>query len=73
VPKSVAFDGELKLIKPDAAAIDVGSRSHWVAVNPQRDRDAVREFGAFTMDLMRLAGHRNCDFGNYFCGEALGG
>jgi transposase len=49
------FDGELKLIEADAAAIDVGSRSHWVAVNPQRDPDPVREFGAFTMDLMRLA------------------
>src|SRR5262245_22172381 len=53
--KGSPFDGELKLIEPDAAAIDVGSRSHWVAVNPQRDREAVREFGAFTMDLMRLA------------------
>ena len=49
------FDRELKLIEADAAAIDVGSRSHWVAVNPQRDPDPVREFGAFTMDLMRLA------------------
>ena len=49
------FDGELKLIEADAAAIDVGSRSHWVAVNPQRDREAVREFGAFTTDLIRLA------------------
>jgi len=49
------FDGELKLIEPDAAAIDVGSRSHWVAVNPQRDSNAVREFGTFTTDLSRLA------------------
>jgi transposase len=53
--KGSPFDGELKLIEADAAAIDVGSRSHWVAVNPQRDREAVREFGAFTTDLMRLA------------------
>src|SRR5262249_57336097 len=53
--KGTPFEGELKLIEPDAAAIDVGSRSHWVAVNPQRDPDAVREFGAFTTDLMRLA------------------
>src|SRR5438105_14755902 len=48
------FDGELKLIEPDAAAIDVGSRSHWVAVNAQRDANAVREFGAFTADLSSL-------------------
>ena len=28
------FKGELELIEPDAAAVDVGSRSHRVAVNP---------------------------------------
>jgi transposase len=49
------FSGELKLIEPDAAAIDVGSRSHWVAVNPERDPNPVREFGTFTTDLMSLA------------------
>src|SRR6516225_10961611 len=48
------FDGEFKLIEPDAAAVDVGSRSHWVAVNPERDPEAVREFGAFTTDLKSL-------------------
>ena len=45
----------LQLIEPDAAAIDVGSRSHWVAVNPERDTEPVREFGGFTADLNRLA------------------
>src|SRR4051794_16545793 len=45
----------LQLIEPDAAAIDVGSRSHWVAVNPERDQKPVREFGSFTADLHRLA------------------
>ena len=49
------FSGDLQLIEPDAAAVDVGSRSHWVAVNPQRDRNPVREFGAFTADLISLA------------------
>ena len=48
------FSGDLELIEPDAAAIDVGSRSHWVAVNPQRDPNPVREFGTFTADLMSL-------------------
>jgi transposase len=48
------LNGELELIEPDAAAIDVGSRSHWVAVNPQRDADPVREFGTFTADLISL-------------------
>jgi transposase len=49
------FSGELQLIEPDAAAVDVGSRSHWVAVNPQRDPNPVREFGTFTADLISLA------------------
>ena len=45
---------DLELIEADAAAVDVGSRSHWVAVNPQRDPNPVREFGTFTTDLMSL-------------------
>jgi transposase len=49
------FSEELQLIEPDAAAIDIGSRSHWVAVNPQRASESVREFGTFTVDLNRLA------------------
>src|ERR1700693_1932870 len=49
------FSGDLQLIERDAAAVDVGSRSHWVAVNPQRDPNPVREFGAFTADLISLA------------------
>jgi transposase len=45
----------LHLLEPEAAAIDVGSRSHWVAVNPERDAQPVREFGSFTADLHCLA------------------
>jgi transposase len=45
----------LPLIEAEAAAIDVGSRSHWVAVNPERDPEPVRQFGSFTADLNRLA------------------
>jgi len=46
---------DLALIEPDAAAVDVGSRSHWVAVNPQRDPNPVQEYGTFTADLVSLA------------------
>ena len=53
--KVFPLSGDLKLIEPDAAAVDVGSRSHWVAVNPERDPNPVREFGTFTADLMSLA------------------
>jgi hypothetical protein len=38
------INDNLELIEPDAAAVDVGSRSHWVAVNPQRDANPVREW-----------------------------
>ena len=43
------------LVFPDAAAIDVGASSHWVAV-PAHSSDApVREVGAMTDDLNGLA------------------
>jgi transposase len=35
--------------------IDVGSRSHFVAVPEKPDEECVREFEAFTSDLHRLA------------------
>jgi len=53
--KASLLSEDLQLIEPDAAAIDIGSRSHWVAVNPQRASEPVREFGTFTTDLNRLA------------------
>jgi len=40
---------------PNAAGIDVGASSHWVAVPPQRAEDSVREFGAMTDDLNAMA------------------
>lgn len=43
----------MKIINPKAAGIDVGSRSHWVAIG-QDDKD-VREFGVFNEDLFEMA------------------
>jgi transposase len=40
---------------PNAAGIDVGASSHWVAVPPQLAEKSVREFGAMTDDLNALA------------------
>lgn len=40
---------------PNAAGIDVGASSHWVAVPRQRAEQPVREFGAMTDDLHALA------------------
>ena len=43
----------MKVVNPQAAGIDVGSRSHWVAVG-QSEQD-VREFGVFNQDLFAMA------------------
>ena len=45
----------LERIQPDAAGIDCGQNSHFVAVPPERDLQPVREFRTFTTDLQRLA------------------
>lgn len=39
------MEGEIKMavVNPNAAGIDVGSRSHWVAVG-QQEKD-IREYG----------------------------
>ena len=40
----------------DAAGIDVGASSHFVAVPADSSAQPVQEFSAFTADLYRLAG-----------------
>src|SRR3954462_5328053 len=45
----------LEIVHPDAAGIDVGNASHFVAVPPDRDEQPVREFGSWTADLRRMA------------------
>jgi transposase len=45
----------LKRINLDAAGIDCGSETHYVAVPPERDPEPVRSFRTFTPDLHRLA------------------
>jgi transposase len=45
----------LALTHPNAAGIDIGSASHFVAVPPDRDDQPVREFRSFTAELDRLA------------------
>lgn len=46
---------EMPVLHVHAAGIDIGSRSHWVAVPADRDAEPVREFQSFTGDLHRLA------------------
>jgi transposase len=45
----------LERINHDAAGIDCGSETHYVAVPPERDAQPVRSFKTFTGDLHRLA------------------
>ena len=45
----------LMITHPNAAGIDIGSASHFVAVPPDRDDTPVREFPSFTADLNALA------------------
>ena len=47
----------MEVINPQAAGIDIGSRSHWVAVG-QTDSE-VREFGVFNEDLYSLTAWLN--------------
>jgi transposase len=45
----------LRIVHPDTAGIDVGKRKHYVAVDPARCEQSVRNFGSFTSDLEELA------------------
>lgn len=40
---------------PNAAGIDIGSSSHFVAVPPDRDDTPVREFPSFTVNLQEIS------------------
>ena len=48
-------DPGLTIVHPNAAGIDVGNESHFVAVPPDRDPNPVQEFGCWTADLNRMA------------------
>src|SRR5438445_2130173 len=45
----------LEVVHPDAAGIDIGNESHYVAVPPTRDSQPVRRFGCTTVELKALA------------------
>src|SRR6202051_1517057 len=48
-------DLSLEVVHPDAAGIDIGNESHYVAVPPSRDSKAVRRFGCTAVDLKAMA------------------
>src|ERR1700726_1613853 len=45
----------LEVVHPDAAGIDIGNESHYVAVPPTRDSEPVRRFGCTTAELQEMA------------------
>ena len=46
----------LRIVHPRCAGIDIGSREHWVAVDPDSDDQPVRRFSSFSDDLHAM-GH----------------
>lgn len=42
------------VVHEDAAGVDIGGHSHWVAVPPERGQETVREFSAFTSGLNQM-------------------
>ena len=53
--KIQAEDISLEVVHPDAAGIDIGNESHYVAVPPSRDPQPVRRFGCVTAELKEMA------------------
>jgi transposase len=50
-----AADPGLEIVNRDAAGIDVGNESHYVAVPRGRDAQPVREFGSWTAALVEMS------------------
>src|SRR5262250_3391674 len=48
-------DLSLEVVHPDAAGIDIGNESHYVAVASTRDSQPVRRFGCTTAELKAIA------------------
>lgn len=46
---------QLQVVHRNCAGIDLGSRVHWVAVDPSRTDQPVRCFGSFTDELQAMA------------------
>jgi transposase len=53
--KMQSEDLSLEVVHPDAAGIDIGNESHYVAVPPSRDSQPVRRFGCTTAELRAMA------------------
>jgi transposase len=47
-------NSSIKIINPDAAGIDIGASSHFVAVPECRDTQNVKEFECYTPDIRKM-------------------
>jgi len=47
--------GTIKLLRPNAAGIDVGSQMHYVAVPSDRSEQCVKKYGSFTSEIHEMA------------------
>src|SRR4051794_36485545 len=54
-PKVAKTNRALPELRPDAAGIDIGATSNYVAVPEDRVQEPVRRFGQFTEDLHATA------------------
>ncbi len=52
--KSATKEVEIQVMNPNSAGIDIGSRSHFVAIPPNRDEEIVREFSSTTSGLLEI-------------------
>jgi len=55
IPKMQSQDLSLEIVHRDAAGIDIGNESHYVAVPSARDCEPVRRFGCTTAELKAMA------------------
>ena len=55
IRKIQSEDLSLEVVHPDAAGIDIGNESHYVAVPATRDRQPVRRFGCTTAEVKAMA------------------
>jgi transposase len=55
VPKPGSDNHGFPMLNPNAAGIDLGSRSHYVSVPEDRDTQPVRHFGCYTAQLQEMA------------------
>jgi len=53
-PRSSSSKNSIHIINPESAGIDIGSRSHFVAIPEDRTEEHVREFSSTTAGLLEM-------------------